>query len=146
MKKIDLLANFRLIYTELNSKTNLSQITRSMGYTTSSQLHSVLNEKSQLSTKAIIALIENNNVNPSFLFLGEGEVFLSDASHESKLKKENQELTHNHNEALKTIMELTETIKKLEEKNDALIEISSAAIKYHKGQTEDNDMSNEPVD
>ena len=37
-----------------------------------------------------------------------------------------------HSEALKTIVELHEIIKKLEKRNADLIDLSSAAIKYHK--------------
>jgi hypothetical protein len=41
--------------------------------------------------KAILALIENLNVNPNFLLLGKGNIFLTDEDEIDKLRKENQE-------------------------------------------------------
>jgi hypothetical protein len=90
----------------------------------------------QLSTKAIISLIENANVNPNYLFLGVGDVFLSDESELETLKKENQELTQRIIESGNMVSGLRDVIKKLEKRNDDLIELSAAAIKYHQGQKE----------
>jgi hypothetical protein len=73
-------------------------------------------------------------------------MFLTDESEVETLRRGNQELIQKQNEILKTVMILNEIIKKLEKKNDDLIEISSAAIKYQKAQkqegekTEDLDM------
>ena len=80
-----------------------------------------------------MGLIENLNVNPYYLFLGKGDMFITDASEIENLRKENREWIQRHNEALKTIMELNEIIKTLEKRNADLIDLSSAAIKYHKG-------------
>ncbi|MCD6201831.1 MAG: hypothetical protein J7K46_08500 [Bacteroidales bacterium] len=135
MTVVDLRQNFARILRTLEGKGfKTTQIAKKMGYTTTTQLHNVLEGDSILSTKAIMRIIENLNVNPLYLFLGKGEMFLSDedVSEVEKLRKENRELLQKHNEALKTIVELNEIIKQLEKKNDALIEISSAAIKYHK--------------
>ncbi|MCX6334854.1 MAG: hypothetical protein NT092_11225, partial [Bacteroidia bacterium] len=85
-----------------------------------------------LSTKAITALIMNANVNPTYLFTGTGDMFLTDETEIEKLQKEYSELLKKHNEALKTVMELNELVKKLEKRNADLIDLSSAAIKYHK--------------
>jgi esterase/lipase len=138
MQTINLTQNFNTIYDTLQKKhMNITGIAKSMGYTSSNQLHSALKGESMLSTKAIVSLIENANVNPLFLFFGKGDVFLTDETEIEKLKKENQEWIQRHNEAVKTIMELNEIIKKLEKRNDDLIEISSAAIKYHQGKKDE---------
>jgi hypothetical protein len=47
-----------------------------MGYTTTSQLNNVLDGTSCISTPALMNLVKNYNVNPTFLFTGEGEKFL----------------------------------------------------------------------
>lgn len=102
-----------------------------MGYTTTTQLNRVLSGESQLSTKAFIGLIENIRVNRMFLFLGKGEIFLSEKSEIDNLQNGNRDLFIKNNEALKTIMVLSEKIKVLEKRNADLIDISSAALKYH---------------
>lgn len=135
---IDLKENFTNILRaleEMGKKPTF--IAREMGYTTTAQLNSVVSGESQLSTKAVIGLIENIRVNPMYLFLGKGEMFLSNKSEIDSLQNENHDLFMKHNEALKTIMVLSEKIKELEKRNADLIDISSAAIKYHKGQKDE---------
>lgn len=120
-----------------NNAGKFTQIAKAMGYTTTAQLHSVMSGESLISTKAVISLIENLNVNPTFLFCGTGEMFLSETNEVDELRNKVKELTTNHDAALKTIMELTESIKKLEKRNADLIDISAAAIEYfkeHKGE------------
>lgn len=120
-----------------NNVGKLTQIAKAMGYTTTAQLHSVMSGESLISTKAVISLIENLNVNPIYLFCGTGEMFLSETNEVDELRRKIQELTTNHNAALKTIMELNEIIKQLEKRNADLIDISAAAIQYfkeHKGE------------
>jgi hypothetical protein len=149
MAIINLTENFNHIFDTLQKKNmNITGIAKSMGYTTSAQLHSALKGESLLSTKAIMSLIEKANVNPTYLFLGIGDMFLSDESEVEKLKKENQELIQRHNEVLKTIMGLNEIIKELEKRNTDLIEMSAAALKYYKGDKEAlpiNIFSEDPV-
>lgn len=136
MSTIDLKQNFgRLLRALEGNGMKPTAIAKSMGYTTTAQLHSVLEGESLISTKAIINLIENLKVNPSFLFLGTGEMFLGGENEVDELRKKNQELAHNHNEAVKVVMVLNETIKKLEKRNADLIDLTSAAIKYHKGHS-----------
>jgi hypothetical protein len=135
MATIKLTENFNRIFDSLQEKKlNVTSIAKSMGYTTSAQLHSAKKGESQLSTKAIISLIENANVNPTFLFLGIGDMFLSDESEIETIKKENQELTQRLIESGTMVNGLREVIKKLEKRNEDLIELSTAAIKYHQGQ------------
>ena len=141
---IDLKQNFTNILKaleELGKKP--TYIAREMGYTTTAQLNSVLSGESQLSTKAVIGLIENIRINPMYLFLGKGEIFLTEKSEIDNLQNINHHLFMKHNEALKTIMVLSEKIKELEKRNADLIDISSAAIKYHKGQKEEETHTEE---
>ncbi len=73
-----LLDNFKQIYDALLRKMPRTNIARGMGYTTTTQLNSTLVGDSVLSTKAILAMIENLKVNPTFLFLGRGNMFLTE--------------------------------------------------------------------
>jgi hypothetical protein len=144
MVHIDLTANFNKIFEVLQNKNmNITGIAKSMGYTTSNQLHSAKKGESMLSTKAIISLIVNANVNPNYLFLGQGEMFITEETELEKLKQENQELKQKLNEAGKMIAGLREVIKKLEQKVDNLIEISSAAIKFHKRENDERSDTGE---
>lgn len=137
MATIDLTKNFNdIIDSLMDKKYNISQISKMMGYTSSSQLHNAMDGGSMLSTKAIISLIENASVNPTFLFFGTGEIFLSEVSELEKLRNDNQELTQKLSECGNMVSGLREVIKKLEKRNEDLIEISSAAIKYHKSKNE----------
>src|SRR5664280_2916154 len=134
MPTINLTQNFAMIVNTLQQRHNMkfTHIAKAIGFTTTTQLHNSMGATSSISTKAIIGIILNLNVNPTFLFLGKGEMFITDESEIEKLQKENREWIQRHNEALKTIMELNEIIKKLEKRNADLIDLSSAAIKYHK--------------
>ena len=123
----------------------LTEVSKSLGYTSTSQLHSISQGDSLISTKAILNLIDKHQVNPLYLFLGKGEMFLTEENELDTLREKVEELTKNNEAALKTIMELNEIIKKLEKRNADLIDITSAAIKYHQGQKSDEIKSIEEV-
>lgn len=124
---------FSMIIEELkNQGINLTTIAKSMGYTSTSQLHHATSDNGLPSTKAILLMIEKYRINPTFLFTGKDEIFLSDESEIEILRKENRELSQKHNEAVKTVVQLSETIKELEKQHKDLIEITSDALKYHK--------------
>ncbi|MFA5366661.1 MAG: hypothetical protein WC333_02155 [Dehalococcoidia bacterium] len=53
-------------------KTNLATL---MGFTTTTQLDNTLAGVALLSTKAIVNLVKNLNINPAYLFTGKGEMF-----------------------------------------------------------------------
>ena len=141
MEAIDITRNFKLLFEAIestgNKRTNVAKL---MGYTTTTQLNGVLDGTSLLSTKAIIALIENLNVNPLFLFLGKGQMTLNDSVDDevSNLKEENQKMLLDYNEALKTISTYQQRIQELEKSNADLLEMSSAALKYYKSKYEDD--------
>ena len=81
MTSIDLKQNFARILRSLEGNgMKPTSIAKSIGYTTTTQLNSTLAGESVLSTKAIMGLIENLNVNPYYLFLGKGDMFLTDES------------------------------------------------------------------
>lgn len=138
MREINLTENLNQIFDALmRNHMNVSGIAKSMGYTTSAQLHSALSGESMLSTKAITALIKNAGVNPTYLFLGTGEMFLTEESVADQMRQETQSMAQRLKESELTITELSERIKHLEKRNADLIDISSAAIKYHKEHKDD---------
>lgn len=131
--------SFARIIRVLNNDQNLTTIAKSMGYTSTAQLHHALSDNSLPSTKAILLMIQNFRVNPIFLFTGQDEMFLSDEYDPEKLRKEVNEWQQRQNEALKVIMQQSEEIKKLEKQNKDLIEITAAAIEFHKEKKETKD-------
>jgi len=138
MLNINVTENINRIFHELLARRmNISAIAKSMGYTSSSQLHNVSKGDSMISTKAITALIQNANVNPTFIFLGTGDMFLTEESEVDRMKKEREEMVQKLKESELKIVELSERINHLEKRNADLIDISSAAIKYHKEHKED---------
>lgn len=132
--EINLSQNFAVIVNTLQQRHNMkfTHIAKAIGFTTTTQLHNSMGATSSISTKAIIGIILNLNVNPTFLFLGKGEMFITDESEVERLKKENLELEKRVNESGQMVSGLREVIKQLEKRNADLIDLSSAAIKYHK--------------
>ncbi len=142
MVKIDLKKNFAQIVRTLESQgLKPTNISKAIGYTTTAQMNNILDGDSVLSTKAIIGLIEHLNVNPEYLFLGKGDIFLTDETEVDKLRKENQDLMIKNNAAETTIIQFKDTIDKLEKRNADLIDISAAAIRYHKEKGSDDNIS-----
>jgi len=146
MYKVDLTKNLNHIYQVLRNKNmTITAIAKAMGYTTSSQLHSALDGDSQLSTKAVISLIENLKVNPYFLFLGDGEMFLTEESELNKLRAENQLINQQKNNLAKDILKMGELVKQAEDRYNKLIDITSVALENTKKQ-EKSDNSAETED
>ena len=133
----------RIVKTFEGQGMKTTKIAKAIGYTTTRQLYNTIEGRSMLSTKAARGLIKNLNVNPFYLFLGKGDMFIADETEIETLRRENQEWIQKHNEVVKTVMSLYEIIKKLEKRNADLIDLSSAAIKYHKGQTQDEQAKEE---
>ena len=140
----------RIIRTLEGQGMKTTKIAQAIGYTSTRQLSNTIEGKSLLSTKAVFGLIENLNVNPSYIFLGKGDMFIADETEIETLRRENREWIQRHNEVVKAVMALYEIIKKLEKRNADLIDLSSAALKYNKGQKqeeqaiEENDLK-EPI-
>lgn len=136
--EFNLTRNFNDIFVAVSNKgIKRTAFAKAMGYSSTSQLAATLEGEALISTKAIIELIKNFNVNPTFLFNGQGEMFLAEESEIEQLKKENREWIQKHNELVRTVMDLNGIIKKLEKRNEDLIDMSTAAIKYHKEQRPD---------
>jgi hypothetical protein len=129
MSNIDLKQNFAAILSALEERgMKRTSIAKEIGYTTTAQLNSTLSGDSLLSTKAIIGLIENLNVNPTFMFLGQGEMFLTDESEFETLRKEYSELQRkffaNQDDLIKCKAELERAIYRY----NKLIDITSIAL------------------
>lgn len=134
----------RIIRTLEGQGMKPTKIAHAIGYTSTRQMYNTLDGKSMLSTKAVKGLIQNLNINPLYLFLGKGDMFLTDESELEILREEYRELKQKYDDSLKIILEMGEAIKALEKRNNDLIDISSAAIKFHQGQNEIEKMKNEP--
>jgi transcriptional regulator with XRE-family HTH domain len=133
--QVDLTKNFRVILNNLELKGygGPTRIASKMGYTTTTQLNSVLSGESQLSTKAIISLIENLNVNPSYLFFGQGEIFLSEESEIDNLQKKCSEWEHKYYGVQDELFKCKAELEKAVNRYNKLIDITSIALdKTHK--------------
>jgi hypothetical protein len=133
----------RIIRTLEGQGMKPTKIAHAIGYAATRQLDNSIEGKSMLSIKAIRGLISNLNVNPIYLFLGKGEMFLADETEVETLRRENRELIHKHSEVVKAAFALYEINKKLEKRNADLIDLSSAALKYHQGQKQEEQENGE---
>ncbi len=113
----------------------LTSIANSMGYTTTAQLHKALTGQGLLSTKAVLCLIENLNVNPSYLFLKKGNIFLSEEDEIEEIKKENQELLNKLHASEELNLDFGKRVLTLEKRNADLIDLTASAVEYHKSQS-----------
>lgn len=76
--KNQLKENFiNVIKTLEESGMKITNIAKAIGFTTTRQLYNTLDGKSMLSTQGTIGLISNLNVNPQYLFLGKGDMFMT---------------------------------------------------------------------
>ena len=133
----------RIIQAIENKGMKLTKIASEIGYTSTSQMYNTIEGRSLLSTKAILRLIENLDVDPSYIFFGKGRMFLSEETELEKLQRENHKLTQNHNEVVKTVIKLNEINKKLEQRNDDLIEISKGVLRNFSGGHDTGKDTNE---
>jgi len=121
MTNVNLTQNFARVIRHLQDEgLGATQIAKMIGYTSTSQLNNSLEDKSMLSTKAILSLIERLNVNPIYLFMGKGDMFLNESEETefTKLYNTYNNLHSKYNDAL-------DTIKKLKERNSILEKMTS---------------------
>ena len=86
--EFNLTRNFNDIFAAVSNKgVKRTAFAKAMGYSSTSQLAATLEGEAMISTKAIIELVRNFNVSPTFLFTGEGEIFLTDESEMEGLQK-----------------------------------------------------------
>ena len=141
MGKVNLLQNFTNLFKEFEStgvkRTNIAKL---MGFTTTSQLNGVLDGSSALSTKAIVSLIENLYVNPTYLFLGKGNMQLTEMDKDEVVlvKASLAKAMTDYIDILKREEEYKKRIQELEKANADLLEMSSAALKYYKSKFEED--------
>ena len=135
MVTIDIKTNLQKIINSLEIQQGMKRtnIAKQIGYTTTAQLNSTLDGDSLISTKAVIGLIENLNVNPYFLFMGEGEMFIVEGETElDKLAKEKSEWERKffglQDEHFKCMQELEVAVRRY----NNLIDITSKALENTK--------------
>jgi plasmid maintenance system antidote protein VapI len=133
----DIQQNFNLIYgTIMNQGIKRTAFAKAMGYSSTAQLSATLEGEALISTKAVIELIKNFNVNPTFLFTGQGSMFLAEKDEIDELKEQISKLEQDKNEILKKTLELAEMVKILEKRNGNLIDMTSLAMKNYKEEQE----------
>lgn len=136
--------NFKKVIETLEASGNKrTNVARAIGFTTTTILNSILRGKSVLSTRAIYKLIEKFNVNPAYLFLGRGEIFLTVESEIDQMRNKIEELAKEKEEAAEGLRQCRADFKKLERRYNALIDITAVAMKLYK---EDHDLDNDPFD
>ena len=141
MPQINLQENFSRLFETIEATGNKrTTVAKMMGYTTTAQLNSVLDGTSLLSTKAIIALIENLHVNPTYLFLGKGNMQLTEMDKDEVVlvKASLAKAMTDYIDILKREEEYKKRIQELEKANADLLEMSSAALKYYKSKFEED--------
>jgi hypothetical protein len=142
MATVDIQQNFLKILQTLEEKgMKRTNIAKEIGYTTTTQLNSTLSGQSMLSTKAIVGLIENLQVNPTFLFLGKGEMFMTDETELERIQKEYSELERkffaNQDDLLRCKQDLEIAVRRY----NKLIDITSIALEktQNAGENKDNE-------
>ncbi len=131
--------NFNEIFEVLlESGKNPTAISTALGYTSTSQLKRALDGIP--SARAIAAMIANLHVNPTYLFLGKGNMFFKDETEEERLAKKNAELIHQLNDLEELIHKKNDEIAKLKESREELFEIAVRSMRAQKTE-ESNDKS-----
>lgn len=139
---IELKQNFARIFRTLEGQgMKITKLAHTIGFTSTTQLYNTIEGKSLLSTKAVQRLIENYNVNPMYLFLGKGDMFLTEKSEIETLKMEIREKTQAFELAQKTIITQGIEISDFKKKIDNLIELSGAAREYYKSLIKETPIS-----
>lgn len=123
--------NLQRIFNHLleERKMPLSLVAKKCGYTTTTQLHNTISGDSMISTKAVINMVHNLNINPVYLFTGKGTIYLTEESELESLEKK-------HEDALREVMELKNKLFECKKEQaiavgryNNLIDITSAAMK-----------------
>jgi plasmid maintenance system antidote protein VapI len=129
--------NLNSIYnTLLNQGIKRTAFAKGMGFSSTSQLAATLEGEALISTKAVIQLIQNYNVNPTFLFTGQGGMFLAEKAEVDELKEKVTLLERQKNEIAKTVLEMQGMIETLERRNGDLIDMTALALKNYKEEEE----------
>ncbi len=140
--EINIKKNLNEIVEDLNyvQGKKMTNIAKAMGYTTTTQLNHTLDGKSMISTKAVIGLIQNLNVNPVFLYTGQGRMYLTEATELEELLVKYKEVFSDHQKKDKLLWECMRENELVVRRYNDLIDITSAAMgntkKQDKNETE----------
>lgn len=139
--EINLSDNLRAIVHALEVERNMKRthIAKAMGYTTTTQLSNAMGATSMISTKAVIQLIVNLGVNPTFLFLGEGSIFLGDSTDLENLQRESAEWKRKYYDVERELRSTKYELEKAVRRYNKLIDITSIAL----DKTQNSDSSGE---
>ena len=149
MITVDLTQNFKQIYNALvNKGEKPTNIAKTIGYTTTTQLKTTIDGISQLSSKAIVNLIEKLNVNPQYLFLGKGEMFLSESGEDEldKLHEEFDQVKLNFDKTLTEAMKLVMRNKELEKMVTSLSEMHAETLRFYQSKPEEEESINKETE
>jgi hypothetical protein len=120
-----LASRFKEIYEMLLARgMKKTAICKKMGYTTTAQLHGVLNGKGILSTRVIYILIDQLDISPNYLFLGIGNMFRTMDENDKDLDILMTELSEQNKSLQDKVIELTHEVKRL----NGIIDMSIIAI------------------
>lgn len=135
--EINIEKNLKSIYnTLLNQGTKRTAFAKGMGFSSTSQLAATLNGVALISTKAVIQLIQNFNVNPTYIFTGQGGMFLAEKAEIDELKEKVIFIERQKNEIAETVLRMQQLVETLERRNGDLIDITALALKNYKEEEE----------
>jgi len=139
--KVSISENLHQIVGALESEHNMkfTHIAKAMGYTTTTQLNNAMGATSMISTKAVINLIHNLNVSPTFLFLGVGSMFLTDETETEVLLQEKAEWERKYRGVEQELRSCRHELDKAVRRYNKLIDITSIALE----KTQKSDSSSE---
>jgi len=128
--EINLSNNLSLIVNTLEKRHNMkfTNIAKAIGFTTTTQLHNAMGATTSISTKAIVGLILNLNVNPTFLFLGKGEMFLTDGDELEAIQKEKAEWERKFYSLQDELLKCKAELERAVHRYNKLIDITSIAL------------------
>ena len=126
----------RIYNTLLNQGIKRTAFAKGMGFSSTSQLAATLEGEALISTKAVIQLIQNFNVNPTFLFTGQGGMFLAEKAEIDELNEKVTLIEKQKNELTQTVLKMQQMIETLERRNGDLIDMTALALKNYKEEEE----------
>ena len=144
--EINLSVNLLLIVATLQKqyKMKFTHIAKAIGFTTTTQLHNAMGATTSISTKAIVGLILNLNVNPTFLFLGKGEMFLTDGDELETIQKEKAEWERKFYSLQDELLKCKAELERAVHRYNKLIDITSIALdKTQKPEETEEETSKE---
>ncbi len=135
--EIEIQKNLNCIYNALlNQGIKRTAFAKGMGFSSTAQLAATLDGIALISTKAVIQLIQNFNINPTFLYTGKGEMFLAEKEEIDELKDKILFIENQKEELIKSALKMSQMIETLERRNGDLIDMTALALKNYKEEEE----------